>query len=78
MTRIPKMARIWRFDMANKRQVICISECPACGEFIEFTTLGIQICPYCAGTEAELTINWTIIEDKDNGETQTAQDLRGS
>ena len=65
-------------DMARKRRVICTAECPACGAQIELVEMGVMICPYCAGAEAELTVNWTIIEDKDNEETQTAQDLRGS
>jgi hypothetical protein len=52
--------------VANKKRIICTEECPVCGELIEITTIGETICPRgCA--RAELTVNWTIIEDKEDG-----------
>jgi hypothetical protein len=53
--------------MDREEQIICTAECPACGEQIEFTDIGIiKECP-CGGAEGELTVEWRILEDKDDG-----------
>lgn len=48
-------------------EIIYEAECPACGEIVEFENIGCeQICPHCKGAKAEFTVNWEIIEDKED------------
>lgn len=49
------------------KKIICEVECPACGDNVEFTEMGEKLCPHCEGMLAELTLNWEIIEENDNG-----------
>lgn len=42
--------------------VIVECECPACGEMMQFKTMGEQPCD-CGETIGELTVNWKGVED---------------
>ena len=50
--------------MAEK-EVIVEADCPACGETLKIYNIGFTDCP-CGELRAELTVNWILIEGKDN------------
>lgn len=45
-------------------EIIAEAECPACGDIMEFETLGEQLCP-CGEMRGELTIDWKVTEERD-------------
>ena len=46
----------------SEEDILAYIECPACGENIEFESLGEKICE-CGEIKAELTINCEQVED---------------
>lgn len=51
--------------MAEK-EILFEAECPACGEIVEFYNIGWKICPHCKTRKANFTVNWEVVEEKDN------------
>lgn len=48
------------------KEVICETECLACGKMVKIYELGFIDCPHCGEARAELTVMWEFLEDKEN------------
>lgn len=51
--------------MNEQGEIICEDECPACGEMLPIYKMGVTKCS-CGGAKAIITVNWELIEEKED------------